>query len=173
MSLNGIIFGKGVVTLKTLIVYESRHGSVKKAVDFIAMKLMDPPDIMSAKEALRSNLEKYDTIIIGGSIMAGKIQKNITSFINSNIDILLQKKIALLLAAASPEKDVIQKEINDSFPEKIRNVSQYTAHIGYEFNLEKMNFMFRMMIKKMAKVEKSVSNLNYDELDNLVKAING
>lgn len=168
---NSIIILKGVILLKTLIIYESRFGTVKKAVDFIAVKLTIQPEIMTSKEAIKTNLAEFDTIIIGGSIMAGKIQKDITAFITSRLSELLTKKIALFLAAGTPDKELLKKEISEAYPQALRDKSLYTAHIGYEYDFSKLNFIFKVMIKKIAKVYESVSSINYEELDKLVLAV--
>jgi len=158
--------------MKTLIVYESRYGFVKKAVDFISVKLLEAPEIMTAKEAKKADLDRYDNIIIGGSVMAGKVQKSITTFINSRLDEILTKRAALLIAAAA-DTETLKKEISDAFPVKLREKALYTAHAGYAFDFGKMNFLVRSMMKKMAKTDKNVEKMNYEELDNLVKAVNG
>lgn len=157
--------------MKTLIIYESRFGTVKKAVDFIAVKLPGQPEIMTSKEAAKADLADFDTVIIGGSIMAGKVQKDLSAFITSRLSELLTKKVGLFLAAGAPDKEVLEKEINDAYPQPLREKALYTAHIGYEYDFSKLNFIFKFMIKKIAKVYQSVSSINYEELDKLVQAV--
>jgi menaquinone-dependent protoporphyrinogen oxidase len=162
-----------VIIIKTLIVYGSRYGTVEKAVDHIAGKLIEKPDIMTAGKAAKACLDGYDKIIIGGSVMMGKINKSVTAFIINKMDVLMTKKTALFIAGSETDKDGLAKEINDAFPKQLRDRAMYTTHIGYGFNLENMNFIVRMMIRKAANIESSVMNLNYEELDKIANIING
>jgi menaquinone-dependent protoporphyrinogen oxidase len=159
--------------MKSLIVYESRYGTVKKAVDHIAGKLTEKPDMMTAGKAAKACLDDYDKIMIGGPVMMGKMNKAVTAFIRTKMDVLMTKKIVLFIAGSETDKDGLAKEINDAFPKQLRDRAMYTTHIGYGFNLENMNFIVRMMIRKAANIESSVMNLNYDELDKIANMING
>ena len=153
--------------------YESRYGTAKKAAGYIASKLGSAAEMMTSGKAAKKDPGDFDNIIIGGSIMMGKIQKKISDYIDANMDTLLKKRIALFLAAANTEKEGLEKEINDAFPKRLRDVSLYTAHAGYAYVFEKMNFIFKAIIKKMANTDKSVENINYEELDRIVQIING
>ena len=159
--------------MKTLIIYESRYGSVKKAVDFLSVKLMDAPDIKTSKEAIKADLGQYDNILIGGSIVMGRIQKSIKDLIDKKMDTLLTKRVVLFIAAAAEEPEQIEKEINDAFPQKLRESALYTAHIGYGLNFEKMNFFYKSIIKKTMNTDKSVMKLDLAELDKVASLING
>lgn len=159
--------------MKILIIYESRFGLVKKAVDLLSDKLIDVPDIKNSKEANKVDLTKYDNILIGGSILMGKIQKRIKEFINKKMNILMTKKIVLFIAAAATDPEEIKKEINNAFPQKLRECALYIAHVGYGFNFEKMNFFYRTIIKKSMNTDKSIIELNLEELDKIATIING
>ena len=159
--------------MKTLIIYESRYGSVKKAVDFLSVKLKDFPDIKNSKEASKSNLDQYENILIGGSIVMGKIQKNIRDLIDKKMDLLLTKKIVLFIAAAATDPEELKKEMDAAFPQQLSEKALYISHVGFGFNFEKMNFFYKSIIKKSMNTDKSIMELNLEELDKIASIING
>lgn len=75
---------------------------------------------------------------------------------------LLKKKIGLFICGAAAEE--AQKEIADNFPHELLNAAAAKGYFGYEFNFEKMNFAMRAIIKKISKIDKSVSNILEDNI---------
>ena len=58
----------------TLIVYATKHGSVKR-VQILSSKFDGQVVLINVKETEDLDLSKYDKVIIGGSIYAGRIQR--------------------------------------------------------------------------------------------------
>lgn len=79
--------------MRTAIIYTTKYGSVKKVAKKLA-ELIDPKhtDLIFLDRNIPINLQNYDCIILGGSIHAGRIQKEMKTFCQSNMVILLEKK---------------------------------------------------------------------------------
>ncbi|PKP21791.1 MAG: flavodoxin [Bacteroidetes bacterium HGW-Bacteroidetes-21] len=157
--------------MKTLILYTSSHGTTQKAAEYLAAKFSISPDVFNLKNNKEVDLKFYDKLIIGSSVHAGMTPGFLKKFLEKNMDIILQKKFALFLSCMY-EGEIIEKQFQNAFPEKLRNASVYNANSGGEFIFEKMNFIERMMVKKVAGVKASVTNIHYEELDKLFEAIN-
>ena len=145
--------------MKTAIVYKSQHGCTKKCVRKLQDKVDIEIDVYNLKMKPDISLELYDTILIGGSIHAGRIQGQVKKFCNSNLNVLLKKNIGLFLCCME-EGETAQKQFNDAYPEALRNHAEAEGLFGGEFNLEKMNFIEKGIVKKVAKVEQSISKIN-------------
>lgn len=66
--------------MATVVVYGSKLGSTKAAAEYIAKKLN--ADVFPASEPV--DLSKYDKIIIGSGVYAGKPAKAVSNFVASN-----------------------------------------------------------------------------------------
>jgi len=144
--------------MKTLIVYTTTHGCAEKCANKLQQNLSGETELLNFKKSKPVNLENCETIIIGGSIHAGQIQKRIKKFCQGNLDIL-KKKIGLFLCCMY-EGEIAQKQFQDAFPTELIEHATATGIFGGEFNFEKMNFIEKTIVKKVAKVENSVSRIS-------------
>jgi menaquinone-dependent protoporphyrinogen oxidase len=152
--------------MKTLIVYTSKHGTTKKVAEMISQKIEGKPMVIDLKERKKVELNDYDQIIIGGSIHAGMLQKRVRQFCEKNMSILLQKRIGLFLSCMDDNK--AREQLVRAFPEILRNHAISCKTTGGEFRMDKMNFIERAIVKKVAGVNESVNNIKQDQIDQLV-----
>ena len=158
--------------MKTLIAYASKHGTTKKAVEKLAEELTGDIVILNLedKSAFKTRIEDFDRIIIGGSIYIGKIQKSVRNFCESNQEKLLNiEKLGLFICCGSEEKDM--EQLANSFPDKLIEKAQVKGYFGYEYDLKKVGFIQRTMLKKAAGVEESESNIKYDNISKFAEEI--
>ena len=82
--------------MKTLIVYWSKTGFVKKYAEWIAEEL--EADLIPGREIKPEKLKNYDQLIFGGSLYEVGIKG--ADFIKKNIKILEAKKTAVFATGA-------------------------------------------------------------------------
>ena len=157
--------------MKTLIIYASKHGSAEKAANKLYQNLEDEKEIVNIQENSKPFIENFDTIIIGGSIYGGKIQKEIQKFIEDNLKTLLSKKIGLYLCCGI-EKD-FEKQLENSIPEKLLDHTSVAGYFGYEYNTDKMNFLEKTMVKFVAKDKAGKSNIYEKNIEKFAEEIQG
>ncbi len=150
--------------MKTLIVYATRHGSTEKCAKKLQDSLAGEVRILNLKKSAKINLNDFETIIIGGSIHAGKIQKKVKNFCLKNIELLKTKKIGLFICCME-EGEKAAKQLEEAFPEDLLKHALATGIFGGEFNFEKMNFIERAAIRKIAGVDKSISKIRQEEIE--------
>ena len=145
--------------MKTLIVYATQHGCTRKYAEALAALL--PGAVLSElKKDASPELDAFDTVIVAGSIHAGMIQKSVRAYCEKNRDILLQKKLGLFVSCME-EGDKARFQIDKAFPADLIAKAAAVAYFGGIFDMGKMNFIERIIVKKVAKVSASVSK--YDE----------
>ncbi|MBI9036495.1 MAG: flavodoxin [Bacteroidales bacterium] len=155
--------------MKTAIIYMSKHGSTEKMVEMLKVRLINSDiDVINLKKQKSPDISKYENIIIGGSIHVGKIQNRITKLIEKNINILLNKKVALFLCCMYENEKRIE-QFNNSFPENLRNHSSANGLFGGEFVFEKMNFLERAIVKKVSEYSCTVSKIDEKAIDEFVE----
>jgi menaquinone-dependent protoporphyrinogen oxidase len=146
--------------MKTLILYATKYGSVEKVAKLIAEKI--PNCVLhNIKRDKNVDMKDFERVVIGGSIYIGKIQKQISRFCSENLAALLQKEVGLFICAMNKE----DKQLQASFPDELLKHCKASANFGGEFQFEKMNVIEKAIVKKIANISKSVSNLDYQAID--------
>ena len=149
--------------MRTAIIYMSKHGCTRHAAQVLKDR-MSNADVESIDlKKNKPSLDKYDCVVIGGSIHAGSVQKGIHDFCIRNLEILRRKKLGLYLCCMKEGMEA-KEQFENAFPKELREHSSANGLFGGEFIFEKMNFIEKFLVKKIAKVDKSVSNLNKEAI---------
>jgi menaquinone-dependent protoporphyrinogen oxidase len=159
--------------MNTLIVYASKYGCTEKCAKLIKQELNDPADLINLKNINMKdiNLSKYDKVIIGGPIYIGKIQKKVTQFCSKHLNKLVEKRIGLFICGMV-EGESINTELNANFPPELLKIAEVKEYLGGEFLLDKMNFMDKMIVKKVSKVTSNKSNILVDKIHEFAQVMN-
>jgi menaquinone-dependent protoporphyrinogen oxidase len=157
--------------MSTLIAYVSTHGCTKKAAHMLAELLDDKVSLVNLKKKSNPDLSSFDTILIGGSIHAGQIQRRVKHFCQKYLEILKQKRLGLFLCCME-EGENAQKQFDEAFPTELRTHATATGLFGGEFDFNKMNFIYKAIVKKVAGATESVSKIKEDNIRQFAKTLN-
>ncbi|WP_139904707.1 flavodoxin domain-containing protein [Clostridium thermarum] len=161
----------------TLIIYATKYGCTERCAKSLSAKLSGKVDLLNIKNGQTPDITKYDKIIIGGSIYAGRIQKSIKDFCINNHSILRNKKLGLFICCGFAEN--FQQYLTNSFSKELLEAAVSKQCFGGELNLENMKFFDRLVTKMITKaVNKSDTNhksltpmILADNISQLAKAI--
>lgn len=156
--------------MKSAIIYATKYGCVEKAAKILQSKLNGKVSLFNITKETVPNLEDYDNVILGGSIYVGKIQKVLTNYLNSNLPSLLHKRVGLFICAGQPEP-IRTKELQEAFPVELFNHATVKEVFGYEYNFDKLNFLDKLIVRKVAGVTESCYALSSEKIQNFIKAI--
>jgi len=145
-----------------LLVYMSHHGTTQKIASQIAEELGSGVMSVNLGESDAPDLASFSTIIIGGSIHMGLLQKKIISFCEQNMESLLGKRLGLFLCFMNKAEG--QQEFDKVYPLELREHALAKGLFGGELLLEKMNFVEKMVVRTVKAVKKSVSEIEEDEV---------
>ncbi|WP_017756691.1 flavodoxin domain-containing protein [Calidifontibacillus oryziterrae] len=157
--------------MNTIIIYASKHGTAKKSVERLEEKASASIHSFHVKVDKIPSLEGYDTVIIGGSIYLGKVQKELMKYTNDHLDELLTKKVGLFLCAGHPDEQQLGKELHDAFPEALLNHATVKEIFGHEFDLSKLNFIEKFIVKKIVGITESQFALSEEKIDNFAEQL--
>ena len=157
--------------MTTLIAYGTKYGCAEKCARELAKEIQGRVDTVNLKENTVIDLTQYDHVIIGGSVYIGRIQKEVTNFINSNLNELLSKEIGLFICGMQ-EGEALDKEMADSFPSDLLIKAKSIKHFGGEFIFKKMNFMEKTIVKKISKITSDKSDIKYENIKKLAMELN-
>ena len=149
--------------MSTLIVFKSKYGTTEKSAQLLAGALKDDSiKVVDLKNKKFPDITGFDTVIIGGSIRMGIVHERVRKFCDKNMESLLTKKIGLFICCMQEDKKL--EEFNNSYPEILRNHSTANGFFGGEFLFEKMNFIERLIVKKVAGVKQTVSKIDQEAI---------
>ncbi|TCT15376.1 menaquinone-dependent protoporphyrinogen oxidase [Natranaerovirga pectinivora] len=164
-----------------LIVYGTKYGSAEKCVDKLLGALKDPTDVCNIQKMSGIDLGKYDTVIIGGSIYMGNIQKEIKTFCSQNLEVLKSKKIALFICCMQTGENAY-KQLENAYPKELIEVAKDKKVFGGEINTKKLGFFDRFITKMVSKASNSglpsldkegkASLILHDNIEHLASAVN-
>lgn len=158
--------------MKAAIIYCSNHGTTEKVAGFISEKLKgDSVTMINLLKDPDPSIQEYDKIIIGGSIHFGTIQKQIKRLCSRNEELLLRKDLGLFICCMLDEQQ--KEEFENAFPGNLRNHSRACGIFGGELFFEKMNFLEKIIVRKVAKADSDVSHIDYEAIDRFISQLNG
>lgn len=157
--------------MSILIAYTSKYGCAKKCAELLSKELKDQIDMVDLKEVKEFDLSKYQKIIIGGSIYMGRIQKEVTEFCSKNLEDLKQKQVGLFICGMQ-EGDQASTELSQNFPPALLNTAVAKEWFGGQFLLDRMNFMEKLIVKKIAKVSSNQSKVNTENISRFAQQMN-
>lgn len=157
--------------MKTLIIYASKHGCAEKCAKLLRDKINGEVITVNIKMDKEPDINSFDKVIIGGSIYAGRIQNEIGQFCVKNLDTLRNIKIGFFICGMR-DGDAAKQQINSSFPQELLGNAVIKESFGGEFILEKLNFMERFIVKKIAKIVKDTSTVSEETINKFAQTIN-
>ena len=151
--------------MNTLIVYATKHGAAEKCSKILLEKLGGKVDLCNLKQIQEIDLSKYNKVIVGGSIYAGRIQKEVTQFCVNHLNTLKDKKVGLFICCMNKNSGEVQ--LNSAFPQELLSIAVAKENFGGEFKFKEMNFFERlitkMVSKSLAKEDSSITTVNGKE----------
>jgi len=135
--------------MKTLILYASTYGYTQECAATLSRNLAGDVRLVNIGKDPVPSLEEYDTVLIGGSIYMGQIQKKIKEFCISNADSLKSKNLGFFISCSSPEN--FNENLKNYFPEDLIRSALSIENFGGEFRSDKMKLSHKLIMKMVAK----------------------
>jgi menaquinone-dependent protoporphyrinogen oxidase len=158
------------IDMDYLIIYMSRHGTTGKVAAELKEKLgTENTMLVDLEKDLVPSLDEFRTIIIGGSVHAGTIQQELTTFCIKNKKELLKKRLGLFMCYMN--NDLREIEFEDSFPIDLRRHAIAKGMVGGEFLIERMNESEKEAVRKVKGIEESVYRIDKSAIRNFIEDI--
>ena len=101
--------------MKNIIIYATRYGCTAEVAKRIQKELESDSTLVNIMAEKVPPLDSFETVILGGSIYIGKVQKELTSFVNANLKQLLSKKSACFSAPERPSRKIVTRNCREPF----------------------------------------------------------
>lgn len=141
------------------IIFASLHGTTKKVSRLIQQNLNNfEVHLFDLKENNFPDIKQYDSVIVGGSIHGGQIQKSVSDFIEVFRNDLLTKKLGLFICCMVEDK--AEQTFENVFPIDLKTHAIAKGILGGEFNFEEMNLIERIVVRNITRSKCSISKIN-------------
>ena len=159
--------------MKTAIIYTSKYGTTEKVAAAIAKKLLETTEVelFSLNKKANPDLQQFETVILGSPIYAGQASKKMKDFCQTNESVLLQKKTGLFICGMEPDKEKQNTQLSGAYPDSLQKNATATGFMGGAFLFERMNFIERIIIKKIAKTTTSVQQIDEGAIEEFLKKL--
>ncbi len=157
--------------MKTLIIYATKYGCTKKATDLLKSKLNGDSFAVNIMEANVPKLKEYDTVVLGGSVYKARVQKQLSDFMNRNIEELCTKKLGLFICGGEQDTGLIKKQINASFPEILLSHAITKECFGGELYIEKISFVEKHLIRIIKGIKEGYKRLSEDKISTFAASL--
>ncbi len=148
--------------MRTLILYESKHGATKKVAELLGEKIEN--SVVAKISNFFGKLHKYDKVIVGGPIYAGRLNPVVKKYIEKNGEHIHSAFISGM------RHENAEAEIKDNFSEEFLSKRQ-VEFVGGAYNISDMNFLEKLIVRVVAKTKYSKEEFNYENIDKLVKGL--
>ncbi|RHW41482.1 flavodoxin [Neobacillus notoginsengisoli] len=139
--------------MRNLILFETKHGAVEHAGALLADMLEGETRTARVSRGNIPPLDQFDTIILGGSIYFGKIQKALSIFMARHQEELLKKRLGLFICGAHPDQNEREKELRESFPEKLREHAVAKDILGFQIHFQSLNLLEKSIVKSILRLK--------------------
>ena len=150
--------------MRSLILFATKYGSVEKCAQFLKEKLTGEVDVVNIRKDKIPALDMYDTVILGGSIYIGKIQKEISRYCEDKKALLKTKKLGLFLCAGE-ESDKKYGYFETSFTKELFDHAVSKEIFGHELYYEKLSLLDKLALRVARKPRHSYSKLNRENIE--------
>ena len=154
--------------MKTIVIYGTKHGSAGEVAQRIAGRI-DGAVACDLKRDTVPSLVDFDCIIIGSSLYAGMIRKEVKAFVSKNEKVLQEKKLGLFLCGldASSEKTYF----DSNFSEDMLKMAKATGFLGGIFDPKKAGLVGRLIIKIASKRTRYANTIDDAKIEQFVKTM--
>lgn len=157
----------------TLIVYASRHGTTAGYAKKLLQLLNGKVDLcfLNERENSLPNLSVYDTIVIGGSIHYGKINRSVTKFIDDNFELLKNKRLGLYVTCHF-EGEKAQEQLNNAYPKELLDKALVSGYFDGELLFPKMNFWEKIVAKMVLSSDEIRPRVSKEKITSFANTLN-
>lgn len=150
--------------MKSIIIYATKYGTTTEVANRIKALLVGDTTLCNVMKESVPSLDGFDTVILGGPVYIGRVQKEIAKYAVSHSEELLSKKLGLFLCGGETKEDVVTKEMQDAFTDSLCQHAAAKDVLGFALYFEKMKFMERFLMKKMKGTSTNVEEFHEDKI---------
>lgn len=132
---------------KILILYTTKYGYTERTANRLKAELGQDVRLVNLMKEQAPALDGCDTVILGGSVYYGKVQKQLTAYISRNLEELKHKKLGLFISAGLPDEEKKRQELLAAFPAPLREQAVCADILGDEIAFAKLSWLDKLITR--------------------------
>jgi menaquinone-dependent protoporphyrinogen IX oxidase len=139
------------IQMKGLIVYKGKYGATLQYAEWLGAELSLP--VMTTGEMTSEILNRYDYVVIGGSVYVGKLQ--VRDWLKRVIPVLKNKKVFCFIVCGTPmhKKEKLREILWNNIPPELCT-EKHIHFLPGRMIKERLSMFDRFMLKMGAKMQK-------------------
>ncbi|HUJ76855.1 MAG TPA: flavodoxin domain-containing protein [bacterium] len=158
--------------MKTLIAYRTKYGTTASCAARLAALIGGDVTVSDLAIPPAPDLASKDVVLIGGSIHAGRIQRQVVSFCERNRSALLARPVGLFLCCLYTGEEA-EIQMQSAFPDWLLAHAFARVFPGGEIRYGKLTLLDRFLVRALPHPAGDVSRLNEAALNELAAAASG
>jgi len=154
--------------MKTLILYATKHGATAEVAKRIA-KGIEGAVLHDIKQNDIPGINDFDCVIIGSSLYAGTINKEVKTFLAKYEKDLSTKSIGLFLSGLDNNSSQVFFENN--FSQELLTTAKATCFAGGIYDPEKVGWFGRFIMKAASKLTVYTDKIDNSEIERFVEVM--
>lgn len=156
--------------MTVLIAYGTKYGTTETVASRLREKLPTHTDLVNLKTTPAPAVNRYDVVLVGGSIYAGRIRPEVTKFCERHQDELLSRNAGVFISCLYDEK-AGGSQIGNNFPGWLLAHAFGRYNVGGAVRYSRLRFIDRVIMQKVAKVDSDLESINDAEIERIVTDI--
>ena len=157
--------------MKTILVYQTRHGSTKRVAEKIAKRIGNT-QIVNLDDNPSPDLTAYDQVILGKPMYAGLSNSAMKTFGIAHKAELLQKRLGLFVLGLQPEgSKQREEEFRLAFPSDLQHHAMQYAFLGGELRKKSLSMAEKLIISKLLTTENDIHAIDTAALEDFIKTM--
>ena len=156
--------------MKTLIAYRTQYGSTRRCAELIRAGIGGDVTLADLKTDPRLSVDPYDVVIIGGSIYAGLIQREVVAFCSRNREQLLARHVGLYICCLYREERA-DAQLASAYPQWLLDRAFVRLPFGGRLDVDKLKPMDRFLVERVGQFSGARDLLRYDRIEELCRAV--
>lgn len=151
--------------MKTLLVYSTKHGTAARCAELLEQKMIGDVTRANAKDS--PDPEGYDAVVLGASVYAGSIQREMKQYCERHMDALKAKRLGLFICSGDHGEKA--REYLKLFGEELYAQACARELFGHEIHWETMNLIEKLLVRLLMKTRGSSSHLEKGAIDSFAE----
>ncbi|MGI6083665.1 MAG: flavodoxin domain-containing protein [Limnochordia bacterium] len=136
--------------MRTLIAYTTRHGTTLRYAEAMGRALSGEVVLADLRQEPAIDISSFDTVVVGGAVYYGNVSPALKEFCLSNIEELKRKNLGLFICCCQ-DGEPAQQQMRAAYPLELLDAAKVKAILAGEIDMNKMNFIERLIVKLVAK----------------------
>jgi menaquinone-dependent protoporphyrinogen oxidase len=136
--------------VKTLIAYATKHGATRQYAEQLAGQLPGETTLVDLKKDPGVDVSVFDTVIVGGAVYFGQVQKEVRDFCVRNLALLRNKRLGLFICCLFDGQQA-ERQLQTAFPGELLEAALVKDAFGGRVNPAELTFAERLVTRVVAR----------------------